>query len=269
MNNRMVKKIAFIGMGAMGKKVVTSLQTKLDGTQFAFLEKPERTSAHGDEILAQGFKDIDALLDWMPDLVVECAGHEAVRELVPVVIERGINVVIASIGALSDSLLLANLNAAVAASGAKITLVSGAIGGLDALRGGMLSAVDSVIYEGRKPPAAWLGTPAEDAYDLMELTEETLLFEGNANDAARSYPKNANVTAAVALSGIGFDATQVKLIADPNVTENSHSLHVYGAFGEFFVVLKNNPLPENPRTSWLAALSVEEAVLRETGSIVF
>jgi aspartate dehydrogenase len=75
------------------------------------------------------------------------------------------------------------------------------------------------------------------------------------------YPKNANVTAAVALAGVGFERTQVRLIADPAATGNGHALMAEGAFGRFRITLDNAPLPDNPKTSWLAALSVEREVL--------
>ncbi|MBY6208633.1 MULTISPECIES: aspartate dehydrogenase [Halomonas] len=262
-------RIAFIGMGAMGKKVLTSLKHKLPYHEFAYLVAEDRVVTLEDEVLAQGFGSAKDLIDWQPDLVVECAGHGAVETVVPQLLEQGIDVVIASIGALVDDALYAKLKRTAMRGNARITLISGAIGGLDALRCALLSELTSIVYEGRKPPHAWRGTPAERLCDLDQLTGAKVFFEGTAREAAREYPKNANVTAAVALSGLGFDHTSVKLIADPAVSQNSHTLHVSGAFGEFSIVLKNNPLPDNKRTSWLAALSVEEAVLKSIDTITF
>ncbi|MBY5825862.1 aspartate dehydrogenase [Rhizobium leguminosarum] len=213
------------------------------------------------------FHDVSELIDWGPSLVVECASHEAVRTFVPTLLRNGIDTIIVSVGSLGDKMLLDILELAATQGRSRLTAVSGAIGGLDVLRSARNAGLRSVAYTGTKSPNAWMGTPAEDTVDLASLTESTVIFEGNAEQSARLYPKNANVTAAVALAGIGFEATGVVLIADPNVTTNRHRVQAEGAFGSFSIELQNEPLPDNPKTSWLAALSIEDAIIRHFTSI--
>ncbi len=251
----MTVRLAAIGYGAMARALETALARRGEGVRLdAVLTRSP--PADGPRAL----RDAAELIAGRPGLVVECASHAVVRDVVPQVLAAGIDVIMASVGALADAALVARLDAAAAAGRSRLTVASGAIGGLDALRAARLAGLDAVVYEGRKPPVAWRGTPAEQAVDLDVIASATVVFEGAARTAAALYPKNANVTAAVALAGVGFDRTQVRLIADPGAAGNSHTLTASGAFGRFRIALENEALPGNPKTSWLAALSVEQEV---------
>ncbi len=254
-------KVASIGYGAMARSLAASLkQSALQIDLNACLVPDDAPGV--ETVNIQRFSTVDELIASKPDLVVECATHEAVLETVPEILRAGIDVIVVSIGALGRDGAVTRLEEAAAAGNARAVVVSGAIGGLDVLRAAKIAGLEQVTYIGRKPPRAWKGTPAEALLDLDNLTEPTPFYEGSAKSAASDYPKNTNVTAAVALAGVGFENTSVRLIADPTSNGNVHELHAVGAFGEFQIVLKNKPLPDNPKTSWLAALSVEQAVIR-------
>jgi aspartate dehydrogenase len=251
-------RIAILGLGAIGRNLLASIQSSiLPGAQLAALVRSGSAASAeavpGVEILT----DSVSLLRWKPDLAIECAGHEVVGSVVPPLLKAGVDVILVSLGALGDAALRETLAVAAGAGKARLITVSGAIGGLDALAAARGAGIRSVRYTGRKPPQAWRGTPAEQLCDLHAIREATLVFEGSAADSARLYPKNANVTAAVALAGVGFEKTAVRMLADPSVTRNVHELEVEGDFGSFVIRLENNALPTNARTSWLAALSIE------------
>ncbi len=254
-------KLAVIGGGAMARSLIGSLARNAKGVQVGALLLPENASGEVPAGLTR-FLATEDLIAARPSLVVECASHDAVREAVPKILEAGINVVVVSIGALSRRDTLDRLELAAKKGGSRMVVASGAVGGLDVLRAAKLAGLEEVTYSGRKPPMAWKDTPAEQLLDLDNIRKATIFFEGNAAEAASQYPKNANVTAAVALAGVGFESTRVKLFADPSTLENMHELEAVGAFGRFSIQLANKPLPDNPKTSWLAALSVEQAVIR-------
>ena len=210
---------------------------------------------------------LDELLSWKPDLVVECAGHAALAQHGAEVLRLGTDLLIASVGALARPELERALREAAEAGGTRIRIPSGAIGGLDALASARVGGLDSVRYVGRKPVNAWRGTPAEAVVDLDTLTSAAVIFEGSARDAALRYPQNANVTAATALAGIGFDATRVTLYAAPAARGNEHQIEADGRFGSLRFSVVNAPLPENPKTSSLAAYSLLRCVIAPAETI--
>lgn len=254
--------IAIIGQGAIGGYVRAHLP---DGViEVARIVRRGNESA-GDPPRINTVGDLPAGVD----LVVDCGGHAALAMHGPAALARGIDVLTVSLGALADQALYDQLQDAARTGGAKLQLASGAIGGLDALRAACIGPMQSVTYKGRKPPAGWLGSPAADALDLDALTEPATHFTGTARQAALAYPKNANVAAAVALAGIGLDATWVELIADPQAQGNTHEIHATGQFGELHFQITGKGLPDNPRSSALAAQSVVSALAERQKSILF
>jgi aspartate dehydrogenase len=201
-------------------------------------------------------------------MIAEVAGQDAVAQYGETVLRSGCDLLVISVGALAQADLFDRLKAAAQAGGSRMVLPAGAIGGIDALAAMRLGGLSSVRYRSRKPPAAWRGSPAEKLVDLDKLTTTALLYAGNARQAALLYPQNANVAAAVALAGLGFEQTQVELIADPAAPGNVHEIEGEGSAGRFAIELTGKPSRNNPKTSALAALSVARALRNEQASIV-
>lgn len=202
------------------------------------------------------------------DLLVECAGHQALRQHAEDALSRGIDLLMVSNGALADDGFAATLEHSAAAGGSTIMLASGAIGALDAISAAKIGGIDELVYRGRKPPGGWRGSAAETVIDLDKLSEPFTHFSGCAREAALRYPKNANVAATVALAGIGLDATTVELVADPTISENIHEVRMRGAFGRMQFTIAGKPLPDNPRSSALTAMSVIAAINRRLDHLI-
>lgn len=246
-------KLALIGNGAIAHQIISYCQGtdgRIDIVQI--LDQALSQEPGGPPVTTQ----LPALLAAKPDLVVECAGHAAVAQHGSRVLEAGLDLVVVSVGSLADAGLREPLFAAARRGPGRLTLTTGAVAGLDGLMAAKIGGLDSVTLRSRKPPLSWGGAPGVEGIDLAAITAPTAIFEGSAGEAALAFPKNANVAATVALAGLGFEATNVVLMADPAARRNIHEVTAEGAFGCFTITLENVPSPDNPKTSALTAMSI-------------
>ncbi|KQP44282.1 aspartate dehydrogenase [Pseudorhodoferax sp. Leaf274] len=261
--------VALIGCGAIGTALLELVQHDT-GLAVAAIVVPQ-AGVEAAQAVARRLAPAARVCDSVPHdgiaLVVEAAGHAAIAQHVLPALRRGVPCIVASVGALSAADLAEQLEMAAHAGGTQAQLIAGAIGAIDALAAARIGGLDSVRYTGRKPPQAWKDTPAEAGRDLASLATATVIFEGSAREAARLYPKNANVAATVSLAGLGLDHTMVRLVADPGVTENVHQVEAAGAFGSFELTMRNQPLAANPKTSALTVYSAARALRNRTAAV--
>jgi len=189
------------------------------------------------------------------DIVVECAAPAAFEDISWPAIRAGRTLV-----ALTATRLLANLTdmkLAAEESGARIVVPTGALCGLDAVRavaeGGQ---VEQVLMRTSKPPSGLQQAPfvLEQGLDLSRLEEPLQLYHGTVTEAAQKFPANVNVAVALSLAGVGPDLTQYEIYADPNVTRNTHTIHVIAKESSFTINIAGVP-SENPATGMLTPLS--------------
>lgn len=258
-------KLALIGHGAIARQLLKHFAAPGSRHAVAIILDLTDTRTQGGPPVTTKLAD---LLAAKPDLVVECAGHAAVdRHAVPV-LEAGHDLLIVSIGAIADGALRDKVFAAARRTGRQVLLPAGAIAGIDGLVAARHGGLTRVKLTSRKAPLSWSGAPGVQGVDLAAITSATTIFAGPADEAAYLFPKNANVAATVALAGLGFEKTEVALIADPAATRNIHELEAEGAFGRFRIVLENVPSPDNPKTSALTAMSLIRLIENREASVV-
>ena len=211
----------------------------------------------------------DKLIAARPEVVIEAASHDAVREHAEALLSRGIAVIVLSGGALCDDELRARLESAAAAHRAFLYVPSGGIGGLDALKAACAAGVDEVSITVTKPPAAWKNIPYVEKLkiDLDRLAEPVTLFEGTAREGVPHFPANVNIAAVLSLAGVGFDRTRLKVVADPALRFNTHFITIRGKTGTIDLRFESVPSPDNPKTAMLACYSALAAI-RQFGSPV-
>jgi aspartate dehydrogenase len=251
--------LGLIGYGSISRALIPLLSTN-EISQISVLVRPSaRDTAQVPPQLGiplQFVTSLDTLMSGHPDLVVECAGHAAVAEHAASILAQGTHLLVASVGALAQQSLHDQVTAAAATSGARLIIPTGAIGGLDLLSILAAAGKVDVVYTGTKPPQAWKGTPAEDAAHLNTLDKSTVLFRGTGRAAALAYRKNANVVAALAIAGAGFDDMSVTLVADPQATHNTHAYTVTSPSCSYQIQIENTPTQGNVRTSITTVMSI-------------
>ena len=244
------------GFGAVGRKVAEALDRGVDGLTLKAVSAQDHAKAKAN---MAGFKtpvpvvglaelaDCDIVVEGLPGAVFDQIANPA--------IDRGRIFVPTSVGQL---LPRPELVERAKATGARIIAPTGALLGLDAVRAAAEGVIHSVTMVTTKPPGGLAGAPhlVDNNISVEGLTERKLVFSGSAREGAIGFPANVNVAAALALAGIGPDATKLEVWADPAVTRNMHRIEVEADSCRFTLEIANVPSEENPRTGKNTALSV-------------
>lgn len=233
-----VKRVGIIGCGAIGTVISGAIEKGLVKCDELILydrnvEGAEKlkNSLHVPVVVV---KSLEEMLRLKPAVVVEAASQQAVRDYINRILEENIELIVMSVGALLDLKVKSN----------KIHIPSGAIGGLDAISSASVAGIDEVILTTKKNPKAL----------DMDNEEKKLVFEGSAEKAVRRFPREMNVAATLALT-TQPEKVKVRVISDPKVDKNVHEIRIKWKHGDMRLKFANDPHPENPRTSALAAWS--------------
>jgi aspartate dehydrogenase len=257
-----VRNVGVAGLGVIGRAVCRALDAGIPGLRLAGALARDRAKAEaflGTLATAPPFLPLEDLVA-AADLVVEASTQAHLEAIAPRALAAGRDLVVLSCGKLLEH---PEWVALAEANGGRILVPSGAIAGLDGVKGARVGAITSVTMETRKPPGGLAGAPwiVQQKIDLDAIREETLVFEGPATQACRAFPANVNVLAALSLAGIGPERTTTKIYCVPGLAMNRHRIEVRGEFGRLSIEIENVP-SENPRSGKLSYLSTI-ALLRD------
>jgi aspartate dehydrogenase len=249
--------VGVIGTGAIGAPIIDSLRGGLvPGCRLSGILTRSRLPDNIGSLAAPSLKD---LID-RSDLIVEAAGHAALSELGPPVIENGKDLLVVSVGALVDDDLRARLTQE---NGGRLLISTGAVGGLDILAAAMLvEPLESVSLTSRKQSNtlvhSWMPAALQERLSSGEI--ETDAFIGPAREAVTLFPESANIAATLALATVGFDRLHVRMVGVPDALEAEHRVTATGRAGSYEFVFRNRPAETNPRTSAITPFSVIRAL---------
>lgn len=244
-----------IDSGRVANASLTGLFDIVDGNARALKTRLKSTP--------QVYDNFDRFVDSNADIIIEAASQQAVKNFAKQIIESGKDLMVMSVGALADTLFLAELLqlTPIRNGQSKIYVPSGAIAGIDAIRS-VRHIADSISITTKKSPKALAGAPffTTRNVSLDNITKVTEIYEGSAVEAVKLFPANVNVAAVLSLAGIGVEKTMVRILADPEATTNQHEIVATGSFGEIKISVNNVTAPGNPKTSFLAVLSAIECL---------
>src|SRR6266498_5487345 len=225
--------VGIVGMGVIGRHVAGAITKGIPGVALTGVTVRDPSRAHGHRALG-----LEGLIR-ESDLIVEAATQDALREIAPSVLAAGKHLMVLSVGGLVGALdEWARLSEK---HGCRILVPSGAIAGLDGMKGAREGTITAVTMETRKPPRGLAGAPwiEQQKIDLDAIVRETLVFEGPAVEACRAFPANVNVLAALSLAGVGPELTRIKIFAVPGLARNVHRVTIQGEFGRLVVEIEN------------------------------
>ena len=252
-----VLKVGIGGLGTIGAPVARWLAGAPPGLRLVAVSARNRERA-AERLSALGI-DVPVVtagvLAEHADVVIECMPAAVFDAIARPAVEAGRIFVALSAGALLERL---DLVETARRTGARIIVPTGAILGLDAVRAAAQGSIRSVRMITRKPPQSLAGSPylEQNRISLDGLAEPIRVFAGTAREGARGFPANVNVAAALAMAGIGPEATSLEIWADPALTRNTHRIEVEADSARFSMTIEGVPSEDNARTGKLTPLSV-------------
>ncbi len=263
-------RLAVAGLGAIGFRVARAVDAgQVDGFELVAVSAQKRERAVNRVSDFRRPPSVLALeeLANVADVIVECAPAAVFEQLAKPVIDNGKCLMPLSVGALLNHPALIDT---AKQTGARIIVPTGALIGLDTVRAMAVGTIHEVTLQTRKPPNGLVGAPhlVDNNIDISALVDPVCVLRGSARDAAKGFPANVNVAAALALAGIGPDKTRVEVWADPTIDRNIQSVTIRSDSGEATMTMNNVPSDENPRTGRIVSCSVIATLKRMTSPLV-
>jgi aspartate dehydrogenase len=257
-------KIGLVGCGAIGSSLATFIQKELQGhAKLSFIFDADKTYSERLAKRIRGAKVAASLerIIQQSDFLVEAASIEAAKLIVELTLQHEKQALLMSGGGLTTS---PQLLKKIFSSQNRYYLPSGAIPGIDGLLAAKESKLEEVTLTTSKSLKSLQGAPFFDAHPKAARFSgpKKTIFQGNVSQAIRHFPKNLNVAALLAITGLGVNKTKVRVIAHKKLAQNIHEIHIKSGAGSMTIQTKNFPHPDNPRTSGLAIYSAQ-ALLRK------
>ena len=214
-------RVGIAGFGTIGKVVGAYLDRGIDGVVLAAVSardigRAERATASFTRPVP--VLSLAGLAEAGLDIVVECAPASLLRDIAEPALKAGRTLITLSCGALLDNFDLVDL---ARRHGGRILVPTGALLGLDAVqaaaeRASLIARVHMITTKAARGGSTAPPYLVERGISVYWHRKAAYASSAaGAREAARGFPANVNVAAALALAGIGPDRTTIEIWADP------------------------------------------------------
>lgn len=230
----MKKKFAILGCGKLGEIVANGyINGLLD--EYDLIGVYSRTTVSAERLADKVnkaknndnclvFESTDEMIYHKPEIIVETASIQAMKDVAITALSNGISIITISIGVFADDNFYQESINVAKENNAKIYLASGAIGGLDVLQTTTLMGGNpTVTFRTEKGPNSLKDT---SVYDDKLQEESREVFSGNARGAIALFPTKVNVSVCASLASIGVEKTEVSINSIPKYIGDDHRIEI-------------------------------------------
>ena len=158
-------RVGIVGVGTIGQALARAIDRGEVAVQLTALHSRNLAQA---QAFARTLGRVPEVVDLAGvitrcDLVIEAATQAALTAMAPDILTAGKDLMVLSVGALLDH---PEWPALAACHGCRLYVPSGAIVGLDGLKGACVGRVDTVAITTRKPPQGLAGAPYVEAHGI-------------------------------------------------------------------------------------------------------
>lgn len=254
-----MKKLGIIGTGNIANFVFSKVKNKINKTYVYDIDTKKTT------VFVQRFKQYKIIVCnsicevvRLSDVILESASINAVKDLLNCIKKyKNKHLIILSVGGVLQNY---KTYKTLVNKGYNIYIPSGAIAGTDALSATKYTKVYSISLKTIKPVVSLKDSPYfklhKNLYNRMLKQNQTVVYKGDVYNAIKYFPQNINVAATLAVVANKPKKISVTIVADKNIRKNIHEITIRSSSGKIFTRTENIPSPENPKTSYLASLSV-------------
>lgn len=221
-----MKKIGLYGSGKLTKIIVNCyLNNLLEGYEIVgcYSKTKENRDYISNLLNIKPCNTFDELINRDLDYLVEATNPNATKEILEKTMNKKINIILLSIGALAEDNYYKKIETLAKQNNVKIHLASGAISGFEVLRTAKIMGLTKSKLTNTKGPKALIKTTL---YNKEMENNNYIAFKGSALEAINNLPTGINVGVATALATMGVNDTQIEIKTEPSFTGDSQCIDI-------------------------------------------